>query len=131
MPQPATEWRAEGACLTADPDLFFPIATGYAGAAQVAKAQQVCARCAVRQQCLDFAMRTGEADGIWGGTTPEERTRARRQAAARRRRRSPGPWQRTGTRDARASLSPGPARAARAAPLPRCRRRPFRARRAG
>jgi hypothetical protein len=30
-------------------------------------------------------MRTGEANGIWGGTTPEERIRARRKATRRRR----------------------------------------------
>jgi WhiB family redox-sensing transcriptional regulator len=86
MVQPAPEWRASGACLTADPDLFFPIATGHVAAKQITKAQQVCARCGVRQQCLEFAMRTGEAHGIWGGTTPEDRTRARRRHSARLRR---------------------------------------------
>ena len=79
MSEYGTEWRAKGACLSADPDLFFPIATGLVAAREMAKAQRVCARCRVRQECLDFAMRTGERHGIWGGTTPEERTRARRQ----------------------------------------------------
>jgi WhiB family transcriptional regulator, redox-sensing transcriptional regulator len=74
-----TEWRAAGACLSADPDLFFPVATGAVAARDMKRAQQVCARCQVRQECLDFAMRTGEMHGIWGGTTPEERIRARRQ----------------------------------------------------
>lgn len=84
------DWRAAGACLSADPELFFPIATGTVAARQIMKAQQICANCQVRQQCLDFAMRTGEVHGVWGGTTPEERIRFRRQHARRRIRRS---WQ--------------------------------------
>ena len=74
----ATEWRAASACLNTDPDVFFPVAVGSAASKQVARAMRICARCTVRQQCLDFAMRSGEKDGIWGGTTPEERIRARR-----------------------------------------------------
>jgi WhiB family redox-sensing transcriptional regulator len=89
----ATDWRATGACASADPELFFPLATGVAVAAdQVRKAQRICAECGVRQQCLDFAMRNGEMHGVWGGTTPEERIRARR--ALLRRRRANRSWQR-------------------------------------
>ena len=79
----ATDWRAAGACLSADPDLFFPIATGVAAGRQITEARRICAGCRVRQQCLDFAMRTGETHGIWGGTTPEERISARRQRLRR------------------------------------------------
>lgn len=74
----ASDWRADGACRTVDPDLFFPVAVGAVANRQIAKAQQICAGCPVRQQCLDFALRTREPVGIWGGTTPEERTRTRR-----------------------------------------------------
>jgi WhiB family transcriptional regulator, redox-sensing transcriptional regulator len=77
----ATDWRAAGACVSADPDLFFPVATGTVAAAQVRKAQRICAGCRVRQECFDFAMRSGETHGVWGGTTPDERIRARRQRA--------------------------------------------------
>jgi WhiB family redox-sensing transcriptional regulator len=86
MTEVATRWRAAGACLTADPDLFFPIATGPAAQEQITIAQRICAGCPVRQQCLDFAIRSGEGHGIWGGTTPEERIRARRADSERRRR---------------------------------------------
>lgn len=78
MTQFGTEWRASGACLTADPDLFFPIATGPIAVQQIAMARRICAGCQVRQQCLEFAMQTAEAHGVWGGTTPDERIRARR-----------------------------------------------------
>jgi WhiB family redox-sensing transcriptional regulator len=95
----ATEWRAAGACLSADPELFFPIAEGSAADRQISSALRVCAGCAVRQQCLDFAMASGEAHGIWGGTTPDERIRARRRNMRRRKDRQ----SRQQTPDARAS----------------------------
>jgi WhiB family redox-sensing transcriptional regulator len=75
----ATDWRGAGACLSADPELFFPIGSSGPTARQVSSALHVCASCPVRQQCLDFAMRMNEPEGIWGGTTPEERIRARRR----------------------------------------------------
>jgi WhiB family redox-sensing transcriptional regulator len=78
MIESSPDWRADGACRTADPDLFFPVVAGTAGSKQVAKARQICAGCPVKEQCLDFALRTHEAAGIWGGTTPEERIRVRR-----------------------------------------------------
>ena len=83
MTRYATDWLAAGACLTADPDLFFPVATGAVGADQAAKAQRICARCEVRPECLEFAMSSGEAHGVWGGTTPEERVRVRRRRGRR------------------------------------------------
>jgi WhiB family transcriptional regulator, redox-sensing transcriptional regulator len=86
----ASEWRAASACLNTDPDVFFPVAIGSAASKQVARAMRICAGCTVRQQCLDFAMRSGEKEGIWGGTTPEERIRARRSRTRRPARRA---WQ--------------------------------------
>jgi WhiB family redox-sensing transcriptional regulator len=85
----AAGWRAAAACLSADPDLFFPVGVGWGTDRQIARAQLICADCPVRQECLDFAMRSGEVHGIWGGATPEERTRARRRLAARHRSRRP------------------------------------------
>jgi WhiB family redox-sensing transcriptional regulator len=75
-----TNWRAASACLNADPDMFFPVT---AASKQISLALRICKGCAVRQHCLDFAMRSGEKDGIWGGTTPEERIRARRASNRR------------------------------------------------
>ena len=81
----ATAWRAAGACAGADPDLFFPAGHGTATDRQVRAAIQICAGCHVRRQCLEFAVNIGEAYGIWGGTTPEERLREHRAELARRR----------------------------------------------
>lgn len=72
-------WRSAGACLSADPDLFFPISTKGPAEKQIARAKLICARCAVRQECLNFALTHDQTHGIWGGTTAEERQRARRR----------------------------------------------------
>jgi WhiB family redox-sensing transcriptional regulator len=72
----------QAACQTADPELFFPVAGARASLAELARAKAVCASCAVREQCLDYAVETGQAHGVWGGTTEDER----RAIAARRRR---------------------------------------------
>ncbi len=83
----ATEWRAAGACLAADPDLFFPVAVGAAASQETSRALLICDSCPVKRQCLEFAIRNGEASGIWGGTTPEERIhvlRGRNRGPARR-----------------------------------------------
>jgi len=72
-------WRGSGACLTADPDLFFPITPAGPGEQQIARAKNICAGCKVQRQCLDFAMSRDQVYGIWGGTTPEDRQRERRR----------------------------------------------------
>ena len=77
-------WRADAACRGEDPELFFPIGSTGPVLAQIAEAKEVCARCPVRDACLDFALSTGQAYGIWGGLTEDERRslRRRRQRAA-------------------------------------------------
>ncbi|MCL2582846.1 MAG: WhiB family transcriptional regulator [Streptosporangiales bacterium] len=81
-----TDWIEAAACLDADPELFFPVAAGEAGERQASRAQRICDHCQVRRECLEYAMSNSQMHGIWGGTTPEDRIRARRQRADRRRR---------------------------------------------
>jgi WhiB family transcriptional regulator, redox-sensing transcriptional regulator len=66
-------WKSMAACGSADPDLFFPVSPSAGNQLQVAEAKAVCARCLVRRECLDFAVRTRQMHGIWGGMTEEER----------------------------------------------------------
>jgi WhiB family redox-sensing transcriptional regulator len=75
----ATDWRSAGACLDADPDLFFPISMTGRALDQIAKAKAICAGCRVRAECLEFAQTHDSTYGIWGGTTPEDRQRVRRR----------------------------------------------------
>jgi len=70
---------SRGACRQADPELFFPIAAATGPAARQAEAAKaICGHCAVRANCLSYALEA-MPEGIWGGTTPEERRAARRR----------------------------------------------------
>lgn len=42
---------------------------------RAARALEVCDRCEVRAECLNYALTHGERDGIWGGTTAKQRLR--------------------------------------------------------
>ena len=77
-------WTERAACLTEDPDLFFPIGSTGPAVEQVRAAKAVCARCPVVAPCLDHALTTGQRAGVWGGKTEEERQSLRRRLARNR-----------------------------------------------
>lgn len=78
-------WRLDAACRDSAPDLFFPIgATGLA-LDQIEAAKSVCDGCAVRTDCLAFALETNQEAGVWGGTSEDERRHLRRDWVAGRR----------------------------------------------
>lgn len=81
-----TAWRQDRACADMDPNLFFPIGLMGDAIDQTNLAKSICAQCPVRGQCLEFALRTHQDYGIWGGRTEDERRvmRRNRRAAARR-----------------------------------------------
>jgi len=72
------DWRDDAACNGMDTELWFPAGPHPNGAERkrVRVAQEVCASCPVRMQCLTFATRTGQR-GIWGGLTEEQRRRSK------------------------------------------------------
>ncbi|MFJ5303206.1 WhiB family transcriptional regulator [Streptomyces sp. NPDC088350] len=70
-------WRERAACLHVDPELFFPISHSGPTLRQIDEAKAVCGRCPVAEQCLEWAVHVGQADGIWGGTTEWERREMR------------------------------------------------------
>ncbi len=78
------DWMALGACHGEDPELFFPVGATGPALQQVSAAKAVCDRCAVRGPCLSRAM-TIRPDGVWGGTTQEERDFIRRSPGYRSR----------------------------------------------
>ena len=65
---PEPDWRSRGECLRYDPETFFPNA-----AEDPAPAVEICRTCSVLGPCLAAALDSGECDGVWGATTPEER----------------------------------------------------------
>ena len=76
------EWAARGACAGQDSTLFFP---DRENSVDIPRAKAVCATCTVREPCLEDALQTPFADdeGIWGGTTKQERVRIRLFLGAR------------------------------------------------
>lgn len=81
MSAPARRDRA--ACLSTDPDLFFPVSHPQSGAyaAEAPRAKAVCASCPVTGDRLRYAAAAREPEGIWAGTTPADRQRLRRHLA--------------------------------------------------
>jgi WhiB family transcriptional regulator, redox-sensing transcriptional regulator len=79
------DWRGSAACTDEDPELFFPIGTTGPAVDQADAAKQVCARCDVREQCLEFALSTNQDAGVWGGLTEDERRTLKRARQRRRR----------------------------------------------
>ncbi|NUV52920.1 WhiB family transcriptional regulator [Streptomyces coelicolor] len=77
-------WRRSAACRTEDPELFFPIGTSGPALLQTEQAKAVCRGCPVREQCLEWALETGQSIGVWGGTSETERRALKRRIAARR-----------------------------------------------
>jgi WhiB family redox-sensing transcriptional regulator len=73
-------WAGEALCAQIDPVLWFPLlgATSFA-------AKRICLTCPVRTDCLEWALATRQAYGVWGGLSTKERDeemRARRMVAA-------------------------------------------------
>lgn len=73
----ALAWQARGNCVGLDPDMFFPDKGEWGE--RVAEAKAVCAGCAVRSECLGYALDHNQKFGVWGGLTVLERRAVRRQ----------------------------------------------------
>ncbi|WP_350277899.1 WhiB family transcriptional regulator [Kribbella sp. HUAS MG21] len=69
-------WLPRAACRDEDPDLFFPIGTTGPALQQIEAAKQICHRCEVTDACLEWALRTGQDAGVWGGLSDAERRTA-------------------------------------------------------
>ncbi|SEQ94554.1 WhiB family transcriptional regulator, redox-sensing transcriptional regulator [Actinokineospora terrae] len=75
-------WQAHGACQTLPVDRFYSPDNerGLARDRRVQAAKLVCSRCPVLRRCRDFALRTAEPYGVWGGLDERERADLRRAA---------------------------------------------------
>jgi WhiB family redox-sensing transcriptional regulator len=67
-------------------ELFFPLGTSGPALAQIEQAKEICRRCKVAPQCLEWALATNQHDGVWGGLSEDER-RALRHSQQRKQRR--------------------------------------------
>jgi WhiB family redox-sensing transcriptional regulator len=69
-----TDWMIRGRCRDTDPAMFFP---GDGVGVQVA--QRICAECAEKVTCLEYALVNRIDHGVWGGASERERRRLLRQ----------------------------------------------------
>lgn len=85
----ATDWRDHGVCRKTgptgkplyDPDFWFPNGTTGPALLQTEDAKQVCYRCPVIDECLRYALDTGQEFGVFGGLSEGERRSLKRRAA--------------------------------------------------
>lgn len=78
------DWRHRAVCRDEDPELFFPVGNSGPALAQIAEAKAVCARCPVVNECLEWAIATGQDAGVWGGMSEDERRSLKRRRARQR-----------------------------------------------
>lgn len=71
LPRPL-DWMTDALCTQTDPEVFFP-----KPGRSILAAKRVCSKCEVRDDCLDWAMTTGEPWGVLGGLGESERRRLR------------------------------------------------------
>jgi WhiB family redox-sensing transcriptional regulator len=75
------DWRHIAACREEDPELFFPIGTTGPAVLQIEEAKAVCHSCSVIDECLTWALESGQEAGVWGGPSEDERRALKRPAA--------------------------------------------------
>ncbi|RKE02945.1 WhiB family transcriptional regulator [Streptomyces sp. TLI_171] len=81
------DWRHRAVCRDeVDPELFFPIGNTGPALLQIEAAKAVCRLCPleVRDQCLQWALESGQDAGVWGGMSEDERRAMKRRAARKR-----------------------------------------------
>ena len=69
-------WMAQGACVGAPSELFFPNDTEHE---VIRQAKALCQTCPVLKTCADHAFTHREDYGVWGGMSERDRRRIRRQ----------------------------------------------------
>lgn len=74
-----TEWHRWARCLTESPEIFFPVGQGPAAQQQARQAKRICARCRVRESCLEWALETEATHGVFGGLDELERNHLARE----------------------------------------------------
>jgi WhiB family redox-sensing transcriptional regulator len=83
FPQPGdglpVSWQEHASCRNTESNLFFP--PSYNRSA-LAVPRRYCQVCPVADACLEYAITSGTDEGIWGGATPTQRTRAKLNTAS-------------------------------------------------
>ena len=78
------DWRHKAACREEEPELFFPIGNTGPALMQIDEAKRVCLACDVTENCLNWAIQSGQDAGVWGGLNEDERRSLKRKRARER-----------------------------------------------
>lgn len=76
MPISNTSWKARSACNEDNAHLFFGQRTK--------AAREICMGCPVRKPCLEFALKENMTYGVWGGTSPYQRSKMMKERNAKK-----------------------------------------------
>ncbi len=68
------KWMQRGRCAQEPPSTFFP-----SDGVGVEVARRICADCAVKDRCLEYALEHRIEHGVWGGCSERERRRILRR----------------------------------------------------
>jgi len=67
------KWMADALCTREDPEVFFPGGTTSKLHARKQRAKEICGRCPVQTECLEYAVGLGWLfDGIWAGLEADQ-----------------------------------------------------------
>lgn len=77
---PDDSWTQHGACRSYLTDIFFPHSNH---PFDVAPAKAICASCPVIDQCAEYALSLPDVQGVWGGMSEKDRSRARARTRLR------------------------------------------------
>lgn len=70
----------DGKCHSSNKDRYAPVPNFFpTNGGGVVRAAKFCTDCAVRQECLEFALRERIEYGVWGGVSERARMRLLRQ----------------------------------------------------
>lgn len=76
---PAPDWQRDALCR----EPAYATVTWYPERGQPTQpAKDICARCTVRPECLEYALANSDKHGVWGGTSERQRRRLRTQRSA-------------------------------------------------
>lgn len=75
-------WMAHAACGPGTEHLF--VGPQLTSAAAVKRAKRICEDCPVWAACLEYAVATGQREGVWGGRSARQLARASRARRASR-----------------------------------------------
>lgn len=71
----SSDWQSQAACKGNNKNHFPPerVERDKNKVARVARAMEICRKCPVRVQCLEYSLENREPAGIWGGVDEKER----------------------------------------------------------